>query len=348
MKNLRVAFWIALALGCSSAIWADPVSGTLYYTTFAGAPQVHQVNYNFNGITFSLTGNTDIGSTIGADGLLFAPDGNLLVGGQGNGVVNEIPKTGPVPIAVQATGTGSYHLALSSDAANAILYSMWNGPGGGGSTAIGAIQLSGGGLTASTDLGGYTVLCAAGSPGCSKDVRGVILDTHTGTWYYGTASDVGPGDFGTVVFDDVAKTATLTPILTGVPAHGVTFDPFTNDIIFSQGNQIDQFDPTSGTIVSSLFGAAGDHFDQSAVDGKGHLFVASNNGNLEFADYASTGRIGTSSFTNEQFLNFSLDDVAPLSGLGGNSVPEPGSILLLGSVLGGLICYRVRRKSSHA
>src|SRR6516162_5242507 len=39
----------------------------------------------------------------------------------------------------------------------------------------------------------------------------------------------------------------LHQLLPVVPAHGLTFDPTTNDIVFNSGNEVDQFDPTSGS-----------------------------------------------------------------------------------------------------
>jgi hypothetical protein len=104
----------------------------------------------------------------------------------------------------------------------------------------------------------------------------------------------------------------------------VSFDPFTKDIIMNSAGTIEQFDPVSGTIVSTLTGIG--NFDQAAEDGKGHLFVASNSGFLEFVDYDATGLIGApGNFTAEPFLIANLDDIAPLSGAGsgGTSVPEP-------------------------
>lgn len=342
MRNLRLAIGMALALACCSMLCADTASGTLFFTTFAGGENVHSVTYNFDGTTFTLGSVNNIAATFGADGLLVAPDGNLIVAGQNSGQLHEIT-TGGAAVKTVNAGDGSFHLALSSNLPNALLYSMANG----GSPHIAATQLSGGGL--SGDGTPYTLSCATGHAGCSTDVRGIVLDPVNDTWYYGTAGDGGSGDFGTVVFDDTAHTATLTPILFGVFAHGLTFDPFTDDIFFSSANVISQFDPTSNSIVGNVFGTG--PFDQSSADGKGHLFVASNGGGLEFIDYSGSGHI-VGSFATEPFLAEALDDIAPKSGIGGGStggsVPEPSSILLLGTALGGLIAYRARRRASQA
>lgn len=343
-KGTLFALLLPIALLCLQvpAAMADTANGNLFFTVFSGAPNVWNVTYNFNGSTFTLGTPTAIATTIGADGLLLAPDGNLIIAGQGTDQLHEITTTGTAVNTVFA-GTGAYHMALSSNASNATLYTMWNGPGGGGSTAIAATVLSGGGLSVNGTP--YTVSCAVPS-GCSTDVRGVIFDPVNGKWYYGTAGDGLSGTFGIVSFNDVTHTATLTQLKSGVFAHGLSFDPFSKDIIFNSANEIDQFDPVSNTIVSSVTGIG--NFDQASEDGKGHLFVASNSGFLEFVDYDATGKIGAASnFTAEPFLKGALDDIAPLSGAGSTATPEPGSLLLLGSGLLGLI-GKWRRQSAHS
>jgi hypothetical protein len=78
------------------------------------------------------------------------------------------------------------------------------------------------------------------------------------------------------------------------------------------------------------------------VDGKGHLFVASNSGGLLFADYDVSGLIGVG-FNTEPFLSGSLDDIAPLSSLGSQRVPEPTSLAIFGSALFGFGLFRHQR-----
>ena len=332
MKSLRMLPFLLLgSLGAHAA----SISGTLYYTTYSGGTNVHSVDYSYNGSALSLTNNIGIAATTGADGLLFAPDGNLVVAGQSNNVLSEITKTGSLVNMVGA-GTGSYHLALSSNAPNATLYNLWNGSGSGGTTSISATTLSSGGLAS----GGiaYTVNC---SGSCSTDVRGLVYDPVNNTWYYGTAADGQSGSFGTVSFDNTSHVATLTQLMTNVYAHGLTYDPFTQDIIMSSANTIQQYSAALNSIVSTANGPG--NFDQSAVDGQGHLFVASNSGNLQFIDYAASGLIGSSTYSTSPFLAGSLDDIAPLSGTGSNPVPEPGMLSLFGA---GLLAMGMRRRKN--
>ena len=85
----RKLMLFALALGTAllglrvGTAKADSTSGSVFFTTFAGGTNVWTDTYNFNGTTFTLGTPTGIAATNGADGLLFAPDGNLSLLGKG-------------------------------------------------------------------------------------------------------------------------------------------------------------------------------------------------------------------------------------------------------------------------
>src|SRR6516165_11662364 len=172
-------------LACSlygAGAQADPVTVQLFYTTFAGGANVDAVTaVTLSGSTLTFTGNHNIATTAGAVGLLFLPDGNLAIGGQGGGgggaQIHEITTGGAAVANVNtpfngSTFDGSYHLALSSSSPTATLYSMCNGECG---ANLSRTTLAGGGLQNATTATSITV-----NGGTSQDVRGLIFDPVNG------------------------------------------------------------------------------------------------------------------------------------------------------------------------
>ena len=339
VRHLRLAThkWAvacALLLGSTQGAWADFLSSTLYYTTYNGGQNVNKVAYTYDTVThvFTQGSGVNVASTPGADGIIFDSTGNLLVGGQGSNGSALVHRVNPVSGAFTSVtanaANGAYHMTL--DPSGNVAYATGI-PGG-----LASIPLTPfGNGTAHTLLGSNSAITSMAFNGA-------------GTGVYTTA---GPGSSGDVGFINLA-TYTTTRIHTNVAgAHGLTFDPFTNTFIMFSGSTMVQFanDATLTILATRTFN--GENFDQGTVDGMGHVFVASNTGDLVFMDYsaAAGGLISDAGNTvHTQFLAFFLDDVAPLVGAGSNPLPAPAGMSLAFIGVAGLAGYSwLKRKKTQ-
>src|SRR5262249_44186297 len=103
-----------------------------------------------------------------------------------------------------------------------------------------------------------------------------------------------PNGFGNAGLIDLSGSSTVstTRLLTNqVAIHGMIYDPFTGLITFFGDGAVGTMDPngTNAQMAASFKQRTGinSDFDQGAVDGFGHAFIAGN-GQITFIDYSQT------------------------------------------------------------
>jgi hypothetical protein len=266
---------------------ATTAPNTMLFYAVGGSNSTGSVNnvaVDYNGSGLTVGSSTTITATPG-DGVMFLPNDNLLFGGNS---VTEITPTGTVIGTVSQVGD---HLALDPSGTTA-----WTSAETGSLLAISLPSLTAVTHTVSGDDNGVTQLAFDAS----------------GNAYYTDSTYFGTGQFGTINL----TTFTTKRLFSNLPAaHGLSYDPYTGDLILFGAGNITQFDPRTQQIVSSR--QVGGRLDQGSVDGKGHLYAADNNGNLIFLDYSATHLVGDPrNFVGPSFLASNLDDFAPLASLG--------------------------------
>jgi len=323
LKAKVLAVLVAVMLLSAGQAWADVFTGTLFYTDFTGGQNVNKVSYSYDSTTHALTlgAPTNIASANGADGIIFAPNGDLLVGGQGNPVVHEYTPTGTF-VADGSANTASFHLALDPSGTK-VYTSNFGGP-----LEVLPFGPAIGNATQHTVTGGDTGLTQ-------------IAFGQNGKVFYVNGQPNGSGNVG---FIDLTTFTTTRLYTTLGPAHGIIYDAFANKITLFGAGGVATIDPTTGLGLKTRLGINAD-FDQGAVDAFGHAFIAGN-GQITFIDYSATGDITDPTNFTKIVNGFSgIDDLAPLSGLGSSPVFEPATFLLLGSGLVGLGALRFRRRA---
>lgn len=343
---LRAAIGCLFAVGLSPTAWAvapvaDPqgAEGRLYYTRYStnNAQEANvkyvQFGYDYTNGIFGLNTPQNVARTVGADGIIFDPtDTNyLLVTGQGFQHVSRVKTDGSSIVTKTTAQTDAWH--IKADPRDATPQKVWVGaiPGYDSGNPGKLVEMS---VVPFSDGVGHNI------SGHDLNVTDIAFyKDGSGTWhtFYTSSDPGGDGHFGTINMTTFQTTRTIAnPI---AAAHGMILDPFTMDLILVGDRQIVQIDPDNpGVIKSQITFASGGNYDQVSVDGRGHIFMANNDGNLTFIDYKDTGLLATHNFMSTLFLDTFLDDIAPLAGPG---APEPASLMML--ALGGLMLPRRRK-----
>ena len=267
-------------------------SGVLYFTTFRH-PALYRVDFDFHGGHLHFGHQTVVARLSGADGVVFEPDGQALVGGQATGMVEEVnPKTGAVR---QVPSSCPFAFLLALDVNQKTVYTAGlPGP-------LCALQVD--------PLQPGTALSLRGD---DPQISLVAFDA-SGRAFYTTGVSPGTGNFGVI---DMG-TLTTKRELTHTEAHGITFDSYSKALYLFGGDSVLQIDPSDPTHVASTLTVPGTQLDNGTSDGHGHVFVASNFGQLVILQVHRPG--GSLSPIAALHLHDNLDDVAPLTGPGAAS-----------------------------
>jgi hypothetical protein len=305
---------------------AATFSGDLFYTTYNGGQNVWKLTWSYNDLShvFSASSGTNIASTNGADGIIFAPNGNLLVGGQGAGTVNEVnPTTGAIVHVFSSGSSATYHLALDPTGTK-VYTSDFEGP-------LDILPFPLGAGTAHTVTGGDT--------GVTQIAFG-----DAGAVFYVDGNPNGFGDLGLINLSTYVTTKLYASV---TPAHGLIYDPYTDLITMFGDGYTGTMNATNGTGLKVSSTQFTSDFDQGAVDGHGHALVAGNNG-VTFLDYSISHDITHPDYYTTIFGYSYIDDVAPLVGAGSRTTPtpEPVTLSLFGAGVAGIAALRRRRKKT--
>ena len=268
----------------------------------------------------------------GADGLVFDPNDatlkTLLIGEQGSNKVAQLSTDGSTLIEQLADGTPpvdegqAYGVAVTPDKSHLLTLPNDDGKSTTFNVNVSPLNPLGVGVPHATSPATF--------------IKGVAFIGNTAYW--GDAVDkTVTGSFGTLDMSNPTFVLSQSSIVddTGggagqgsLPSHGLTYDSFSGCMILSSSDEIWQLCPQADgafhIVAKVSTGSSCTHpggnpscsevnWDQTAVDGAGHLFAANNDGDLLFIDYSTSATKSISdpsNYSKLQFLAVALDDIA--------------------------------------
>jgi hypothetical protein len=339
--SVRAATAALMMLVAATEARATLFIGSLDYTRFSGTPNVTRLGFTYDDTTQTLTYGTqaNIATLNGADGIMFAPNGNLLVTSNTVGSVYRLDASnGNLLQTVSTGGPPDFHMALDPSGTqfySSDRYTRTTGP-------LDTFKINANGT-----INNATTTTISGS---DTNVTQLAFAPN-GKVFYTNGVPNSNGSIGLFTFGATDTTTQLFGPNLVRAAHGILYDSFTGLMTMFGGGGVATLDPngaTNAAIVASLKQRNGinSDFDQGALDGFGHAFIAGNS-QITFIDYSQTHDITSAankiiivSTDGTGHAIGAIDDLAPLDGPGANPVPEPSTIVAL--ACGGLAFLGVR------
>lgn len=354
MTRLRWGLLALAVLVIAGQSRAATFNGNLYYTRFSGTPNVTSLPFSYDDSgagTLTYGTQNNIASLNGADGIMFAPNGNLIVTSNSTNAVYRLDASNGNLLQTVPTGQGvaDFHMALDPTGTKFYSSSSY------GNRTVGGLDTFG--INANGTFNNPTVTSITPTHGNDQNITQLAFAPN-GKVFYTNGQPNSNGAVGLFTLGSPNQTDQLFAANTINAAHGIIYDPFTGKITMFGGGGVATLDPTAGSdaaIIASLKQRNGINFDfdQGSVDGFGHALIAGN-GEITFIDYSATGditdpadKIFIRSIDGAGNAFGNIDNVAPLVGLGSQgSTPVPPSAILLATGCMSLFGYGWRRRKS--
>lgn len=317
--------------GNDNVTFDDTGANTNPITVAAGGVQPNIVTINNSTTPYSFSGGDIKGSSLGGGGGLF-------LGGTG-AVTIDSNYTAVGPIVSNKTSTGAATFNGTITAATSVTVNGGAVTLAGANTYTGDNTINGGSLTASgasATFGGGDVTVNAGSAAISAGVANAILNSATLTLLGGGTANMADAGFISLAAGINEQVAALvlgaTTQLAGT--YGATGSGATNIN--------DEYFSGLGVITVASAGLPGDFNSDGKVDAGDYVtWRKNNNTNNALANDNGLGTpVGPAHYSLWR-ANFGKPPGAGSGGLGGAAVPEPATLVLIGTAV---LCCGLRKR----